>query len=101
MEDGQPTQGLAEIIVAKHRNGAVDTIKLRFRSEQAKFVDWDDTGFGGIASGDAGGYSTIASSGFDSDFDASGRVATAESGAMPGPFGPAGSSGGFDGEPPF
>ena len=31
-----------EIIVAKHRNGAVDTIKLRFRKEQAKFMDYDD-----------------------------------------------------------
>ena len=41
-EDGTPTQGMAEIIVAKHRNGAVDTIKLRFRKEQAKFMDYDD-----------------------------------------------------------
>ena len=41
-EDGAPTQGMAEIIVAKHRNGAVDTIKLRFRKEQAKFMDYDD-----------------------------------------------------------
>ena len=41
-EDGTPTQGMAEIIVAKHRNGAVDTVKLRFRKEQAKFMDYDD-----------------------------------------------------------
>lgn len=40
-EDGAPTQGMAEIIVAKHRNGAVDTIKLRFRKEQARFLDYD------------------------------------------------------------
>ncbi len=44
-EDHQPTAGLAEIIVAKHRNGEVTDVKLRFRKEQAKFVDWDDTGF--------------------------------------------------------
>ncbi len=43
-EDGTPTQGMAEIIVAKHRNGAVDTVKLRFRKEQAKFMDYDDIG---------------------------------------------------------
>ncbi len=105
-EDGQPTQGLAEIIVAKHRNGAVDTIKLRFRKEQAKFVDWDDTGFGGIVGGGMDGYSTIASSGFDSDFDAGGRVATLEGvagNAGGGPIDPFASAagGGFDSEPPF
>ena len=101
-EDGQPTQGLAEIIVAKHRNGAVDTIKLRFRSEQAKFVDWDDTGFGSVAANDPNGYSTIVSSGFDSDFDSAGRVATAETAARD-PFGGAmgAASSGFESEPPF
>ncbi len=41
-EDGAPTQGMAEIIVAKHRNGAVDTINLSFRKEQARFLDYDD-----------------------------------------------------------
>ncbi len=40
-EQGLPTAGVAEIIVAKHRNGAVDTVKLRFRKEQAKFMDLD------------------------------------------------------------
>lgn len=40
-EDGAPTQGMAEIIIAKHRNGAVDTVKLRFRKEQARFMDYD------------------------------------------------------------
>lgn len=53
-EEGQSTAGLAEIIVAKHRNGAVDTVKLRFRSEQAKFVDWDDTGMSNINTAAAG-----------------------------------------------
>ncbi len=69
-ENNQPTQGLAEIIVAKHRNGPVDTVRLRFRSEQAKFVDWDDTGFGDVstARAAAGDYSTVTSSGWDDDF---------------------------------
>lgn len=49
-EAGVSTAGLAEIIVAKHRNGPVDTVRLRFRSEQAKFVDYDDTGFATIDS---------------------------------------------------
>ncbi|MFI3266215.1 MAG: DnaB-like helicase C-terminal domain-containing protein, partial [Rikenellaceae bacterium] len=53
-EEGRSTAGLAELIVAKHRNGAVDTIKMRFRKEQAKFLDYD--------ADDAFGYSSIESS---------------------------------------
>ncbi|MDO4757913.1 MAG: replicative DNA helicase [Rikenellaceae bacterium] len=41
-ENGISTAGLAEIILAKHRNGAVCDIKLRFINEQARFVDPDD-----------------------------------------------------------
>ena len=41
-EDGNSTVGMAEIIVAKHRNGAIGDIKLRFRDVIAKFVDYDD-----------------------------------------------------------
>ncbi len=41
-EEGNPTQGVAEIIVAKHRNGATDTVRLRFRKEQARFCDLED-----------------------------------------------------------
>ena len=32
-------QGLAELIVAKHRNGATDTVKLAFVGKWAKFLD--------------------------------------------------------------
>ena len=32
-------QGLAELIIAKHRNGATDTVKLAFVSKWAKFLD--------------------------------------------------------------
>jgi len=41
-EDGNSTVGLAEIIVAKHRNGPVGDVQLRFRDETAKFVELDD-----------------------------------------------------------
>jgi len=41
-EDGSSTKGIAEIILAKNRNGPVDDIKLRFREEKAQFVDIDD-----------------------------------------------------------
>ncbi|MCX6330808.1 MAG: replicative DNA helicase [Bacteroidia bacterium] len=41
-EDGSSTKGIAEIILAKNRNGPVDDIKLRFREEKAQFVDIDE-----------------------------------------------------------
>ncbi len=42
-ENGMPTAGLAEIIIAKHRNGAVCDVNLRFLKDQARFADMDDT----------------------------------------------------------
>ncbi len=39
--EGNSTAGVAEIIVAKHRNGAIGDVRLRFRSELAKFEDLD------------------------------------------------------------
>jgi replicative DNA helicase len=41
-EKGNSLIGMAEIIVAKHRNGATGEIILRFRSEYAKFMNLDD-----------------------------------------------------------
>ncbi len=41
-EDGSSTKGIAEIILAKNRNGPVDDVRLRFREEKAQFVDLDD-----------------------------------------------------------
>jgi replicative DNA helicase len=41
-EDGSSTKGIAEIILAKNRNGPTNDIRLRFREEKAQFVDIDD-----------------------------------------------------------
>ena len=35
-------RGLAELIVAKHRSGAVGDVKLRFVSQFARFENWDE-----------------------------------------------------------
>lgn len=43
-EDGMPTQGLAEIMLAKHRHGAVRDFRVRFQGEFAKFADIDGVG---------------------------------------------------------
>ncbi len=40
-EEGNSTLGLAEIIIAKHRNGAVTDVKLKFRNELAKFEEFN------------------------------------------------------------
>ncbi len=41
--EGRSTAGIAELIVAKHRNGSTGDIRLHFRSEYAKFSDEEDT----------------------------------------------------------
>lgn len=41
-DDGSSTKGIAEIILAKNRNGPVDDVKLRFREEKAQFVDLEE-----------------------------------------------------------
>jgi replicative DNA helicase len=46
--EGNSLKGLAEIIVAKHRNGALGDVHLKFVSEFAKFVEIGDDYFGPI-----------------------------------------------------
>jgi replicative DNA helicase len=38
-EDGNSTAGVGEVIIAKHRNGSLDTVKLRFIGKYTKFTD--------------------------------------------------------------
>lgn len=40
-ENGAPTEGTGEIIVAKHRNGSLDTVRLRFIKELTRFDNLD------------------------------------------------------------
>ena len=41
-KQGNSLLGVAEIIIAKHRNGAVGDVRLRFRSELARFQNYRD-----------------------------------------------------------
>ena len=43
-ESGNSTLNTAEIIVAKHRNGPLDTVKATFIGRYAKFADFDEFG---------------------------------------------------------
>lgn len=47
-EMGENIKGLTEIKIAKHRNGILDTIKLKAILQIQKFVNWDDSPYGGI-----------------------------------------------------
>lgn len=38
---GNDIRGLAEFIVAKHRSGRVDDVKMRFKSRYARFENWE------------------------------------------------------------
>ena len=40
--EGKDIRGLAEFIVAKHRSGSVDDVKMRFIGSYARFDNWDD-----------------------------------------------------------
>lgn len=44
-ENNNPTQGMAEIILAKHRNGPVGEVQLRFVEKLAKFEDLDHSDY--------------------------------------------------------
>ncbi|HNX88177.1 MAG TPA: replicative DNA helicase [Paludibacteraceae bacterium] len=41
-KDGNSTEGIAELIIAKHRNGAVGDVRLKFKNVYAKFINLGD-----------------------------------------------------------
>ena len=61
-ENGMPTAGMAEIIIAKHRSGAATDVKLRFLKEQTRFMDLDMDEFSTAGDPMGGGYTEMASS---------------------------------------
>ncbi len=42
---GNPTQGTAEVIIAKNRHGSLETVILQFVGKYTKFQDLDEGGF--------------------------------------------------------
>ncbi len=41
-EEGRPTGGMAEVIIAKNRSGKTGVVPMRFRGEVMKFSSWED-----------------------------------------------------------
>lgn len=79
-DEGESNAGVGEIIIAKHRNGGLDTVRLRFIGEFARFEDYDKMGessfiqsspMGGIDMNNLGGHSITLQSKMNS-FDNSG-----------------------------
>ena len=73
---GDSLEGIGEFIIAKHRNGSLETVKLRFVGQFAKFENLDsfDDGGGTITPNDefdssAGGTMTMQSKGWDDSDD--------------------------------
>lgn len=54
--EGMPTTGMGEVIIAKHRNGSLENVKLKFIGKFTKFTDLDfqDSYSGGSFPADAG-----------------------------------------------
>jgi replicative DNA helicase len=74
-EMGNPTQGMGEVIIAKHRNGSLETVQLKFIGRFTKFADLDGFDGGGDAGGFGGGGYTpnaLPGSSFDSEGPAGG-----------------------------
>lgn len=43
--EGNSTRGLGELIIAKHRSGSTEDVKIRFINQLAKFTNWDNHNF--------------------------------------------------------
>ncbi|MEX6688594.1 replicative DNA helicase [Danxiaibacter flavus] len=54
-EMGESTKGETHVRIAKHRNGSLETIKLRAMLHIQKFEEWDEGGLPGMGGGGAGG----------------------------------------------
>jgi replicative DNA helicase len=65
-ESGMPTQGTGEVIIAKHRNGSLENVQLKFIGQYTKFCDLD-MNYGGTAT-----YGNTFPSGGGSNFESGG-----------------------------
>ncbi len=56
--EGRPVTGMAEVIIAKHRNGSLDSVWLQFIGKYTKFADTENASGGGeYGYGASGGFS--------------------------------------------
>lgn len=68
-ELGNPTQGVTEVIIAKHRNGSLDSVALKFIGKYTKFADLDIVPFSNYNNYDALGTITKTSRANDTNLN--------------------------------
>jgi replicative DNA helicase len=66
-EEGNSNAGIGEIIIAKHRNGALDSIRLRFIKEYARFDNIEGFNEGGLPGGSMSSDPLLANRSFDDE----------------------------------
>ncbi len=88
-ENGMPTNGTGEVIIAKHRNGSLENVQLKFIGRFTKFADLD------ISTGDDV-YSFPSSGGVPSEFGDSSNTIT-----LPSRANDPGNQPSSDDQPPF
>jgi len=80
LENDIPSKGIAEIILAKNRNGPVDDVLLRFREERAQFIDIDDLDYEAITQQNVSDSFTVSSK-MNNDIPYDGNSLGSENGA--------------------
>jgi len=80
LDNDMPSKGIAEIILAKNRNGPVDDILLRFREERAQFIDVEDLDYDAIASQNVSDSFTVSSK-MNNDIPHDGNGLSSENGS--------------------
>jgi replicative DNA helicase len=50
-ENGNPAAGIADVIIAKHRNGALEDVRVRFIAKYAKFAELENASYPAFGGG--------------------------------------------------
>jgi replicative DNA helicase len=58
-ENGEPLAGVGEVIIAKHRNGSLDTVQLKFIGKYTRFTDLDGTSISNNNYAPSGNFSPV------------------------------------------
>ncbi|MFT6962504.1 MAG: replicative DNA helicase [Flammeovirgaceae bacterium] len=66
-EEGNSVAGMGEVIIAKHRNGSLENVPLRFIGKYTKFTDWETDGFIGASGGGNSSFDGTMPSDFEFD----------------------------------
>jgi len=80
LDNDMPSKGIAEIILAKNRNGPVDDVLLRFREERAQFIDIEDLDYETIGQQNVSDSFTVSSK-MNNDIPSNGNSLSSENGS--------------------